>query len=88
MHQTSYFNMGQNFLSLAIHRQLTANYWNPQKYVSLDLRSNYFRSSEIIGIASDMSLWFKMNTNTLWKVVSIHNQPSPSLDAPQITIPI
>lgn len=88
MHQTSDFNMRQNFLTQAIHRQLTANNWNPQKYISLCFGSNYFRISQIGGIASDISLWFKMNTITLRKVVSIHKKPSPSLDTPQITIQI
>lgn len=88
MHQASDFKMRENFLSLVIHRQLIENNWNPQKYVSLSFGSNNC-SSQISGLATDMSLWFIVNTGVWRKVVeNIHNQPSRSLHTPQITMQI
>lgn len=85
MHQIPDFNMRQNFLSLVIHRswlQITEIHKHIYHWVLIDC--NDFRSSQISDIASDLSLWFKMNTITLRKVVSIYKQPSPSLYTPQI----
>lgn len=56
MHQASGFKTAQNFLSLVIHRQLTENNSNSQKYVSLGFGSNHFSSSQITGLVTDMSL--------------------------------